>query len=379
MINALKSKALKVSFVKRLLGRSSYPLNTVYILKDRLISNYQTLLNIDPKNLPAGRQVKIAPVLKSNAYGHGIEEVGKIVDKLNAPFICVDSLYEAYQLKKAGIKSQILIMGYIDPESLKGKKLPFSYAVWDLNLVEAINNYQNGAKIHIFVDTGMNREGVKVDDLKLFLRQIKALSGLQVEGLMSHLACADEPKNPLNRFQLENFKRAKIILKDLGFKPKWIHLGGSDGLLNGLIDSCNLYRVGLAMYQGSLKFTTKIVQIKRIKKGEKIGYLSTFTAIRDMVVAVLPLGFNDGVDRALSAKGKVLIDGAECPLVGLVSMNVCVADISGLKSPCLDQEVVVFSDDSNRINSIENSAKLSQKTPYEFLVHLHPSTKRVVV
>lgn len=354
------------------LRKKSHPLNTIYISKDKLISNYQTLSRINSK-------IQIAPVLKSNAYGHGIREVGKILDNLNPPFLCVDSLYEAFQLKKAGVKSEILIMGYIDPESLKGKKLPFSYAVWDFKSAEALNNYQNGAKIHIFVDTGMNREGVKVDDLKLFLRQIKALSGLQVEGLMSHLACADEPKNPLNRLQLENFKRAKIILKDLGFKPKWIHLGGSDGLLNGLIDSCNLYRVGLAMYQGSLKFTTKIVQIKRIKKGEKIGYLSTFTAIRDMVVAVLPLGFNDGVDRALSAKGKVLIDGAECPLVGLVSMNVCVADISGLKSPCLDQELVVFSDDSNRINSIENSAKLSQKTPYEFLVHLHPSTKRVVV
>jgi alanine racemase len=117
----------------------SYPLNKILISKEQLIANYQYLASLQ-------EGVAVGPVLKSNAYGHGIKEVGKIIDTQKPPFICVDSLYEAFQLQKVGIKSEILITGYIDPRSLQGKKLPFSYTVFDLDQLKNIAKYQPGAR-----------------------------------------------------------------------------------------------------------------------------------------------------------------------------------------------------------------------------------------
>src|SRR3990167_7331751 len=169
------------------LGKKFTPLNLITISRQRLIDNYHNLSAINPA-------IKIAPVLKSNAYGHGIKLVGEILDKVGAPFLCVDSLYEAFQLKsKAKVKTPLLIMGYIHPKSLSVKKLPFSFAVYDLDHARALNEYQIGAKVHVFVDTGMHREGVSMEKLKDFLKELKGLKNIKVEGLMSHLA---EPAKP---------------------------------------------------------------------------------------------------------------------------------------------------------------------------------------
>src|SRR5581483_5638239 len=140
----------------KFLKRKSYPLNKIYLSQKNLFHNYKYLTSLDPK-------IQIAPVLKSNAYGHGIELMGQVLDRVGVPFLCVDSLFEAYQLKKVGVKTPILIMGYMDPQSLMIKHLPFSYAVYDLALAKAINDYQKGAEVHIFVDTGMHREGVGIE------------------------------------------------------------------------------------------------------------------------------------------------------------------------------------------------------------------------
>ena len=191
--------------ILRQLFRKSYPLNRITIFKDNLISNYNYLSNLNSS-------VKIAPVLKSNAYGHGLVEIGKIVDKLKAPFLCVDSLYEAYKLKKAGIKTPILIMGFIDSQNLKIKSLPFSYAVWDLELAKVINSHQKGARVHIFVDTGMHREGVLVGELADFVAKLKKFENIKIEGLMSHFANA-HLDNSLTRLQLLNFQKAINILE----------------------------------------------------------------------------------------------------------------------------------------------------------------------
>ena len=155
-----------IQSLRKILGREYYPINRIAISKNDLISNYKYLSHLN-------KNIKVAPVLKSNAYGHGINTVAKILDELNPPFFCVDSLFEAYELFKEKIKSDILIMGYVRPENLRIKALPFSYAIYDLGLAEAINEYQPGAKIHIKVDTGMNRLGVQIKDLRNFAKKYK--------------------------------------------------------------------------------------------------------------------------------------------------------------------------------------------------------------
>lgn len=358
-------------------------LNKIELSKDNLLANYKYLSSLNKK-------VKIAPVVKSNAYGHGLVEVAKILDGVGCPFFCVDSLHEAYELYKADIKTPILIMGYTDPQNLKVKKLPFSYAVFDLETAEILNDHQPGCGIHIFVDTGMHREGIQIKGLPNFLKKLKEFKNLKIEGLMSHLAIAEKPNDPLTRKQLNNFSYVQQIVSKAGFKPKWIHLSNSAGLLNSLIPGCNMARVGIALYgidpsgklpklKPVLKFLTKIVQMKRLTKGDRVGYGGTFVIKKEVLLGVLGAGYYDGVDRRLSNKGCVTVNGIVCPIMGRVSMNITTVDISEVKNPQIGQEVLVYSNNPKDPNSIENAAKLCKTIPYNILVGLAASTKRVTI
>lgn len=335
-------------------------LNLITISREKLLANYDCLSKLD-------ENLQIAPVLKSNAYGHGIQIVGKILDKVEVPFFCVDSLYEAYELQKAHIKTPILIMGYTDPENFKVKKLPFQYAVFDLLSAEILNEYQPGAKIHIFVDTGMNREGVRLDQLDEFLTQIKQIRNLNVVGVMSHLAS-------LRNSQIDNFKLAMNIFQKHDLDPKWRHLGASSAIKDPIFRTklaavSNLARVGLTMYESVLELNSKLIQIKNIKKGEKIGYDGTYTAKKDTKIGILPIGYNDGVDRRLSNKGFVTINNKICKILGRVSMNITTIDLTNIPNATIG-DAAVF--------DLEKSAQICQTIPYELLIHLHPSIKRII-
>jgi len=364
--------------------KSYIPLNIVEISEKRLINNFKYLASINSK-------IKIAPVLKSNAYGHGIIEVGSILDKLSPVFFCVDSIYEAYQLYKAKIKTPLLITGYVDPENLRIKRLPFSYAVFDLQQLRGILKFQPQAKVHLFVDTGMHREGVRIDDLEIFLNELNEKEKHSIEGLMSHLAFSEEPNNADTKLQISNFKMAIKILKKYFVFPKFIHFANSSGLINskklGLFFS-NVSRTGLAIYGISsvnqkglkpvLELKTHVVQIKTIKKGKKAGYDFTYEVKKDGVIAVLPIGYNDGIDRRLSSKGFVLIKNKLCPIIGRVSMNITTIDVTSVKNVKVLDEVLVFSNNS-KVNNVVNSASKIGAIPYEILVHLERSTKRKII
>lgn len=372
--------------IKSLLGRNYDPLNLIEISRENLKANYKYLSEVNPN-------IKISPVLKSNAYGHGISLTGKEFDKLGAPFICVDSLYEAYELLKINVKTQILVMGFVSPKSLNTKKLPFSYAVYNKELITAISKYQPHAKIHIFVDTGMHREGVRIEDLPKFLNYIQEKTNLEIEGLMSHFAMGDDIKNEDTRKQVETFTKARQILKEQNINPKWIHIANSAGLLNSREYKNklgNMARVGKASYgidprkvnrdlKLLVKLKTKIAQVKNLKKGEKVGYDFSFIAKKDMKIAIIPIGYFEGVDRRLSNKGYVLIGNKYCKIIGRVSMNITIIDVSKIKNAKVGKEVIVFSNNPTAKNSIQNSAKICNTIPYELLVHLSSSTKRVLV
>lgn len=360
------------------------PLNTVEISSDALLSNYEYLSSLST-------DLAVAPVIKSNGYGHGLVNIAKILDDTGAPFFCVDSIYEGYELLKNHIKTPILIMGYVSPGNLNVKKLPFSYAVYDRDQAFAISKYQPHAKIHLFVDTGMHREGVSIAELPEFVKYSNAL-GLHIEGLMSHLGAADHPTNESTRKQIANFEIAQEIVSEAGLFPQWIHIAASSGLLHnadyeGKIG--NMARVGIALYgvdpeeknkdlRPALQLISTLSQIKELKKGEKVGYDFTFTASENMRIGILPLGYYDGVDRRLSNKGSVLIANTLCPIIGRVSMNLTTIDISAVKDPQVGERVIIYSDNPGDKNSISHAATLSETIPYDIMVGLASSTKRVV-
>src|SRR3989344_2492346 len=346
-----------------LFSRTYYPLNRIIISKEAVVSNYRHLMS---KN----KNIQVAPVLKSNAYGHGIVHIAKILDDQNAPMFCVDSLYEAYELLKANVKTHILIMGYINTENLKVKKLPFSYAVYDLKTLQALNDHQKGAQVHIKVDTGMHRLGVPMDELEDFIKKAKSCTNVQIVGLMSHLASADDMVSTQNLMQIENFKKAKKIAESLGLKLKWKHLVASDGLINlasRLSRDTNMARVGLAIYgissnddslKPALTLTSQIVQVKKIQKGATVGYSATFKASKDTTIGILPIGYNDGVDRRLSNIGVVKVKNRYCQILGRVSKNITEIDITEVVNPKVGDRVTIYSNSKKDLNSIQNAAKL---------------------
>lgn len=368
-------------FLNNVFKKRHLSLNTIEISKEALIRNYHTVSRVS--SLP------IAPVLKSNAYGHGIKEVAKILDPLHPPFFCVDSLYEGYELLKLGITTPILIIGYVNPENLKVKKLPFSYAVYDLPTLKGVVRYQPHAGVHIFVDTGMHREGVPFEELEDFLRGMP--SSPHIEGVMSHLAYGGERDHPFTRRQIDKFNEAIELFQGWGINPKWKHIGASSALViaekyEGRLG--NLGRAGISLYGISDKknllvpalcFSTTLVQIKSIKKGDRVGYDFAFVAERDMRIGILPVGYNDGVDMRLFKKGVVSLRRIQCPIIGKVSMNITAIDVSAVPEAIVGDNVVVYSPREAEKNSIRESARLCNTIPYEILVHLHSSTKRVEV
>lgn len=374
-----------LTLVKRALKTKAYiALNSVTLSRENLLHNYRYLAG---KN----KTIKIAPVLKSNAYGHGLLEIAGIIDSVGAPFLCVDSLYEAYELLKANIKTPILIMGYVDPENLKVKKLPFSYAIYDEDLLQAIAKYQPHAGVHIKVDIGMHRLGIPMAKLEDFLKLLSRYPTLYVEGLMSHFASADEPDAPVTQEQISNFAMVLSLVKSHHIRPQWIHCQASAGLLNLDIPGCNLARTGVALYgispgPGSddnlkpvLSLQTKLIQTKQLKKGDYVGYGATFQAQKPMTIGVLPVGYYDGVDRRLSNKGFVKIEGQYCQIVGRVSMNITTIDLTAINNAHVGQAVEVFSPNPSDQNSIMHAATVCDTISYDLLVHISQTIKTVVI
>lgn len=178
--------------LKKLLGRNYHPLNIIEISRKNLISNYRKLSSLT-------KNIKVAPVFKSNAYGHGLVLTAKILDPLHPPFFCVDSLSEAYELYKIGIKTPVLIIGYVNPENLSIKKLPFSYAVYSYAQLKTLLKYQPKAEIHLFIDIGMHREGISHDKINDFLTKLKDEERKRITGVMSHFAQSNRPNSQETR------------------------------------------------------------------------------------------------------------------------------------------------------------------------------------
>jgi len=364
-------------------------LNKVLVSRSALEQNYQTLQIAHP-------EAKICPVLKSNAYGHGLITAGKIFDSLGAPFLVVDSLYEAYELTKAGIKTPILILGYTFPENFRGKRLPYNFAVYDLEVARALNRYQPGTKVHIFLDTGMRREGVLLRELPRFLDELSQLRNLQITGLGSHFSDADNPKDKtFTRKQVSVFKEGLRVCREKGIDPQWRHIAASGGAFKLKDDTFNLLRVGLASYginpledndpergaielQPAMRFISTIVQIKEISPGDELGYSRTYKAKKKLRVGILRAGYYEGIDRRLSNLGVIKVRGVQCPILGRISMNMTTIDLSAVEDAQVGDEAEVFSNNPEDANFVKNQAALGS-IPYELFVHIAESVRREVI
>ncbi len=337
----------------------------IQISASALVNN----LNIYQKLAP---EQAVCPVLKSNAYGHGLELVAKVLEKENPPFFIVDSLYEAQKLQKTGIRVPILILGYTFPENLKGRSYPFHFTVTDLEMAGVLAKLK--VPVHIEVDTGMARMGFSMEELPKALIEMKEM-GLNLEGIFTHFADADNPDDlSFTNKQIEKFQRAIRLTKEAGFEPKWIHANNSAGASVTDIPELNMMRLGIGLYgfpqvqdsrvnglKTAINIKSTIIATRQLKKGDKVSYGCTFEAPRDMRIGTLPFGYYEGLPRSLSNKE---------PFLGRICMNHSIIEID--QATKIGDQVDLYKD-------IADSASKSGTITYELLARLSESVRREVV
>lgn len=352
----------------------------------------------------------IAPVLKSNAYGHGLIQVAKIIDKEQIPFIVVDSHYEAHVLRNEGITSPILIIGHTPAETIQQSRLKnITFTIVGRDEISEIGKVLTSPKqFHIKIDTGMHRQGIRSDELDQALQEIHLCQNIVISGACSHFSDADGVTEEYSLRQITDWNDCVAKIRKSFSSAKTFHIANSAGnFFNNhslpKIDA-NLGRLGISLYgipsqapstilnkqesvpllKPALTMITKISGLKILKQGETVGYNNTFTAKRDMHVATIPTGYFEGIDRRLSNVGSVQIqdelgEWITCPIVGRVSMNITTIDVSAVKGIHLHSSVRIFSQNPEDMNSIQSIAKISGTIPYEILIHIPQHIRRVMV
>jgi len=366
---------------------SSYnPHIQINVSEDNILHNLHEYQKLQPK-------VKFSPVLKSNAYGHGLVGVARILDSEDLPFFVVDSLFEAKLLRGESIKTNILIVGYVSPENIVSSKITnTAFTITSLEQLAQISKIINKPlSLHIKVDTGMHRQGIVPNEVNDCVTLLKSNENLMLEGVCTHLSDADGDKKDYSLKQIKAWEKVVVEFKQNFDDVKFFHMAASAGSYFASDATNNVARLGLGLYgintsphlqlklKPALEMKSVISSIRDISAGDEVGYSRTFKASTDMKIATVPVGYFEGVDRRLSNKGFFVVSGKACPIVGRVSMNITSIDVSEVRNIKLGDEVVVISINPSDTNSVENISQLTDTIAYESLVRIPQHLKRIVV
>lgn len=367
-------------------ARFSYePLVEVRVFRDALLHNVRTFQRAHPT-------LGIAPVLKSNAYGHGLIQTASVLDPLALPFFVVDSYYEALVLRNEGIRTPLLIIGYTGIETVARSQLcNTAFAITSLSqLRELIGVVRTPCAVHLKIDTGMHRQGIACEELDEALKLLSNTQHIRIEGVATHLADADGPEAAFTKAQIERWNEAARKMRNVFPHMRHYHCAASAGSVFSKDIDANVLRLGIGLYgiaigsvaldlRPALELRTVVSDVKKVRAGEYVGYNCTYQAPYDMAIALIPVGYAEGLDRRLSNKGSILINGTVCPLVGRVSMNIAASDATQCSNVRRNDPAIVYSAQSADENSIEKSAALCDTISHELLVHINPQLRRIVV
>ncbi len=344
-----------------------------------------------------GGSVRIMAVVKADAYGHGAVAVSKSLLHAGANSLAVASLEEADELRRAGVRANILILGYTQPNWASAVvEGGFSQTVYHLNLARALSAeaVRNKAvvPVHVKIDSGMGRIGIEPEHAVHFVREIQKLEGLELEGLYTHLAVADDPENDYTVKQLERFKALQEELKNSGVRIPVMHAANSAAAIFFPQSHLDLVRPGILLYGLSpspgmkdkvsdfrpvMSVKTTVVELKTVKPCSKISYGGTFTAGRATRIATLPAGYADGFSRRLSNVGKVLVGGREAPIVGNVCMDFMMADVTDVPDVKVGDEVVLIGRQGNTEIEVDDIAAVYGTINYEVVSLIGKRVARV--
>jgi len=351
------------------------------------------------KNKESKNEIKICAIIKSNAYGHGLKQIAEIVKNLSeVKFLGITSVEEGILLRELNIKKPILLLGSIFPfENFKEIiNYDITPTVASISLMKELNKYLEkiGRKInfHLKVDTGMGRIGVLPESVMKFVEEYKNLRNVYCEGIYTHFSSAPSDKE-YTFYQLKLFNDFYKTLLKYEIKPKYIHTANSAASVLYPESYFNMIRPGLIIYglkpfekvekfvsvEPVLALKSKIVFLKTLPKGKYISYSKTYKTKRKTKIATIPIGYADGVLRKLSNRGKVLLKGKLCDIIGRVTMDMIMIDVSSVKNVCIGDEVVLIGKQNNREITAEEVALWSETINYEVVSLLSQRIPRVVV
>lgn len=342
-------------------------------------------------------QKKIMGVVKANAYGHGIIPVAQFLES-KVDYLGVALHNEGVLLRKAGIKKDILVFGGFEKNQIPyhfDYNLDFTVSSAEKleQIAEMAKDKKKVANIHLKIDTGMGRIGVRpASAIKLIEEALRFCDRGQIaiKGIYSHLACAEEKENPLNLQQIELFDKACTHFNKVKAPMPLRHLANSAGLLNFPQSHFDMVRPGLALYGVSplfpgplpflltpaLKLVSTIVYFKVVLKNQGVGYNPQWIAPKDTRVVTIPMGYADGLPWSLGNKGKILIRGKEFPVIGKICMDQFMANIDHEEAFNGDEVVIIGKQNQNSIQA-EELAQMAQTSVYEILVRLSDRVPRI--
>lgn len=326
----------------------------------------------------------LMPVLKADAYGHGLIELAKILRHLHIKYIGVATLGEAILLRKSGDKGRILGWLFdIDGQEIKDAlKLDIDIAICDETIIPKFIKLipkNKKIKVTVFVDTGINRAGISYDKALEAFKILSKEPKIIIEGMMSHLICSGIKNSPIVNEQLRKFRELRKKLEDINIKPPLVHIANTGACMNYDVSDFTLSRPGSGIYGITADFKPNknlklpmsvksyIIQIKEIDKGEGIGYDWKYITPRKMKICVLPIGYADIIPRNTSLKLHVYINGIKRKVLGLISMDQIIVEASDKDK--INDEVYIFGNGKDCPQTIYNIAKLSKTIPLEILTH----------
>lgn len=315
-------------------------------------------------------------VVKADGYGHGAVPAARTALEAGADWLAVATLEEGVDLRKAGLTVPILVLGFIPPVQADTVVLyDLHPAVFHLDMVQALAQWGRAlmrqVHVHVKVDTGMGRIGVRPEGLVDFVKALKAYPQIELEGVFTHLATADEPGNPYTGQQLATFREALGALADAGFQPKYRHACNSAGIMLHPEAHFDLVRAGIAIYglapdpgvswpvdlRPALTWKTRVALIKTVEPGTSVSYGCTYRARQRERIATLPVGYADGYFRLNSNRGEVLIGGRRCPVVGRVCMDQTMVRVpDDLEVKVGDEAVLLGEQGTERVTAADIAA-----------------------
>ncbi|MEM7605750.1 MAG: alanine racemase, partial [Myxococcota bacterium] len=326
-------------------------------------------------------------VVKADGYGHGVVPVARELEEAGARGFGVALAEEAIELRDAGVRGEILILngvvGGAHAEVLHRDLIP---VVYDLGEVEAFARAAQGRpfRVHLKVDTGMARLGVSMKELASFLDALGTIKGATIDGLMTHLACADSDR-AYTAMQLARFESVIATVRAHGHVPRTLHAANSAATFRHPEARYHMVRPGISLFgdagfargpslRSCLRLRTEVVCLRKVETGDRVGYDGAYVAPGPRTLAIVPLGYGDGLLRAVAQGGEVLVGGRRCPIVGRISMDLTHIDVSDLPRCEVGDEVVLLGAQDGPFGEGEITARqlaaMAGTVPYEVLTNI---------